>query len=405
MNLSALNSFDFKLYLTGNFFFLHGLWAQRIVLSWIAWELTKSPSYVGLTAFLSLAPTFISGPLFGVLADRVKNIKNAALLSYCSMILCSLLLFLSSNFNFLSPLILAIFCLLIGIIASASHPIRMALAPRLVIKDQLPSVVALTSVNFNISRLVGPAIGGSLILTTGINNTILLTIFFYIPILFVMMLIKPRLIDSNNFKKNQTLISSLIEGAKLTTSHQLIRFSIMISGLTAFVGRGPLETLPLIAEGMFSSGPYGLGIITASAGGGALLASLAKAIGASQKENTIPIDGIIAAVLIPLILILISLTQTFYQAAFLIFFLGFAATLVGISIQSLIQLELNDAYRGRVMSLWTMINMGAASIGAFLLGLISDLISIPNAQLIFGIIFGSIIILVLLYNYFLQAKI
>ena len=94
----------------------------------------------------------------------------------------------ASNLNFLSPLILAIFCLLIGIIASASHPIRMALAPRLVIKDQLPSVVALTSVNFNISRLVGPAIGGSLILTTGINNTILLTIFCYIPILFVMML-------------------------------------------------------------------------------------------------------------------------------------------------------------------------------------------------------------------------
>tara|TARA_B100001175_G_scaffold194504_1_gene165090 strand:- start:95 stop:634 length:540 start_codon:yes stop_codon:yes gene_type:complete len=178
----------------------------------------------------------------------------------------------------------------------------------------------------------------------------------------------------------------------------------MISGLTAFVGRGPLETLPLIAEGMFLSGPYGLGIITASAGGGALLASVAKAIGVSQKEKTIPIDGIIAAVLIPLILILISFTQNFYQAAFLIFFLGFAATLVGISIQSLIQLELSDSYRGRVMSLWTMINMGAASIGAFLLGLISDLISIPNAQLIFGIIFGSIIFLVLLYNYFLREE-
>ena len=129
-----------------------------------------------------------------MLADRV-NIKNAALVSYCSMILCSLLLFLVSNFNFLNPLILAIFCFLIGIIASASHPIRMALAPRLVTKDQLPSVVALTSVNFNISRLIGPAIGGSFILTTGVNDTILLTIFCYFPILFVMMLIKPRLID------------------------------------------------------------------------------------------------------------------------------------------------------------------------------------------------------------------
>ena len=72
MNINALNSSSFRLYLFGSFIALNGLWIQRIIIGWLAWEITNSPFYVGIAAFLSLAPTIFSGPVFGVLIDRVN---------------------------------------------------------------------------------------------------------------------------------------------------------------------------------------------------------------------------------------------------------------------------------------------------------------------------------------------
>ncbi|MDT1987285.1 MAG: MFS transporter, partial [Planktomarina sp.] len=78
MKLSALNHKDFRIYVAGNLFALNALWMQRITIGWIAWELTRSATFVGFIAFINFVPTMIMGPLFGVLIDRVR-IKHAAL--------------------------------------------------------------------------------------------------------------------------------------------------------------------------------------------------------------------------------------------------------------------------------------------------------------------------------------
>ena len=91
MNINALNSPSFRLYLFGSFIALNGLWIQRIIIGWLSWEITNSPFYVGIAAFLSLAPTIFSGPVFGVLIDIGFTIENIAVVSgvyiFCSIIL------------------------------------------------------------------------------------------------------------------------------------------------------------------------------------------------------------------------------------------------------------------------------------------------------------------------------
>ena len=78
MNLLALQSRGFRTYLAGNVFALNANWMQRVTIGWLAWELTKSAEFVGLIAFCYLGPTIISGPFFGVLADRLP-LKRAAM--------------------------------------------------------------------------------------------------------------------------------------------------------------------------------------------------------------------------------------------------------------------------------------------------------------------------------------
>ena len=396
MNLAALNSPSFRLYLFGSFIALNGLWIQRIIIGWLAWEISNSPFYVGIAAFLSLAPTIFSGPIFGVLIDRA-NIKVAFFLSYSAMILCSSILFFLILTDLLTIKSLLLICLFIGIIASAAHPIRMSLAPRLIDESQVPSLVALTAVNFNTSRLIGPAIGGFLIQYLGASGTILISIFTYLPVMVFIMLVKPRDLISDD--KNRSLIFDFFEGIKLIFSNSVIKFSIVLSGLTAFVGRGVLETLPLISEGMFSQGPKGLGLITASAGAGALFSSIAKALGKAEISGTnISNSTLFAALTIPIVVLLIGYANSFLISLFLIFILGFLATTVGISIQSKIQLELKDVFRGRVMSIWIMINMGSAAFGSIIFGLVSDYLSIQMSHTVFGYSFIFLIVFLILFN-------
>ena len=396
MNLAALNSPSFRLYLFGSFIALNGLWIQRIIIGWLAWEISNSPFYVGIAAFLSLAPTIFSGPIFGVLIDRA-NIKAAFFLSYSAMILCSSILFFLILTDLLTIKSLLLICLFIGIIASAAHPIRMSLAPRLIDESQLPSLVALTAVNFNTSRLIGPAIGGFLIQYLGASGTILISIFTYLPVMVFIMFVKPRDLISDD--KNRSLIFDFFEGIKLIFSNSVIKFSIVLSGLTAFVGRGVLETLPLISEGVYNQGPTGLGLITATAGAGALFSSIAKALGKAEISGTnISNSTLFAALTIPIVVLLIGYANSFLISLFLIFILGFLATTIGISIQSKIQLELKDVFRGRVMSIWIMINMGSAAFGSIIFGLVSDYLSIQKSHTVFGYSFVFLIVFLILFN-------
>ena len=86
------------------------------------------------------------------------------------------------------------------------------------------------------------------------------------------------------------------------------------------------------------------------------------------------------------------------MALFLIFILGFLATTIGISIQSKIQLELKDIFRGRVMSIWIMINMGSAALGSILFGMISDYSNIQFTHILFGYTFIFLIVFLISVN-------
>ena len=125
---------QFRLFFLGAFFSVQGIWVQRVTLAWIAWESTGSAGFVGLVAALGLVPSLVSGPLFGVLADRV-DIRRAAFVTNGSMVAC--LVALSLALPAVGPAGIAAVALAIGVVTSAHHPVRMSLGPRLVEKPQV----------------------------------------------------------------------------------------------------------------------------------------------------------------------------------------------------------------------------------------------------------------------------
>ena len=362
MNLEALKARDFRAYIIGNMFALNGYWIQRVTVGWLAWDLTSSAGFVGLIAFLSFAPTMFLGPFFGVLADRVR-LKQAAVAAQSSLLISAFLLLVMHLSGHLGPVPLAAFAVLAGAVDSAYSPVRMSLAPRLVAQNAVASVISLAAVNFNLARLTGPAIGGLLIAKWGVGAALVVQVVCYLPFVWALTTVNPRP-RANEATPSEGFWVSMRTGVLHTFRTPLIRQAVLLTGINAFVVRGVLEILPVLADGTFQRGAPGLGLLTSAAGAGALLAGLSKAVFPAQVGGRLPVHALLTAIVGNLIVAALGMTHLWGVAVVLIALLGFVATNTGVSMQTAIQIDLADEIRGRVMSLWIMVGIGAAAIGA-----------------------------------------
>lgn len=370
MKLSALTHKDFRIYVAGNLFALNALWMQRITIGWIAWELTRSATFVGFIAFINFVPTMIMGPLFGVLIDRVR-IKYAALATQSLLFVVALGFYLFFVLEILNETTLTIISALSGLIASAHNPVRMSLGPRLVEQSSVASVITIGAINFNLARLTGPALGGWLITVWGVSTALFVQTVFYLPFIIAISRLHPRQRSSSK-DAPEPFLRALITGVLYIAKNPFIRRIILFTTLFAFIIRGTLEILPVIADGIFSKGAMGLGILTSCAGFGALIAGMAKAIMPIQLTGHIPLTTFISALLGISLVPVVGFSNLWELTLISVTLLGFVGTYSAVSMQTAIQIDLDDDLRGRVMSLWIMVSIGAAALGALIMGGLAD---------------------------------
>ncbi|HKK37421.1 MAG TPA: MFS transporter [Paracoccaceae bacterium] len=383
MRLPApLKHAPFRAYLAGAFSGLLGMWILRISTAWLAWDLTGSAAVTGLVAFLNFAPTVVSGPVFGVLADRADP-RLGMMATQTAQALVAAFLAKTVLAGELTLPILAFLALASGVAASAYHPLRMTLAPRLVPPEILPQAVAMTALNFNTSRMIGPALGGWLIAVAGAGAAPALAALLFAPQILMLISLPPqppapRAEGPDGFRR---FAADLAEGARHVRARAPIMEAFVLSGLFAVAGRGVLELLPAAADGLYGRGAAGLGALTAAAGAGAILSSLwlgrsspdlAEMRRRARAASAVGLALVAALAAIPL--------WGFALAA--VAGLGAAGTVVGVSTQSIAQTGTPDGIRGRVMSLWILVGIGGAAGGALLLGSLGDLVGLRAALLI-----------------------
>ncbi|KPQ17691.1 MAG: Arabinose efflux permease [Rhodobacteraceae bacterium HLUCCO18] len=369
---------QFARFFVGVFFAVQAIWVQRVTLAWLAWERTGSAGFVGLVAALGLAPTLVAGPLFGVMADRV-DIRRAALAT--NGIMAGILAVLALSLPLVGAWGVAAAALAIGITSSAHHPVRMSLGPRLVAREMVQHVVSVTALNFNLARLVAPVIAGWIIASAGAGVALWVAVLCYIPMLAILPLLRPRALPP---RARAPFLQELRGGLRFAADAPLIREALILTLVFATLVRGALEVLPVLADGAFGQGAAGLGMLTAAAGAGALVSAMLKAWGAGAAGASIP-RSVLAAMALGFAAVAgMGLAPVWPLALLATALAGFTATWCGVSLQAAIQTDLPDAYRGRVMSLWTVVGVGAVAIGAGLIGVLAELFGIGPALVLAG---------------------
>ena len=365
VNLSALNSRNFRLYLAGNLFALNAMWMLRIIVGWLAWDMTGSASFVGLIAFVYFLPTIFFGPFFGVLIDR-SDVRRAAILVQSLFLIAASGLWLVQHLEILGATHLLTYSLASGIIMSAHGPVRMSMAPRLVASNDIPSAVNFVSLTYNVSRMTGPAIGGWAIAQIGTGPATIVTAFCYLPFLMALSLLRVRQAATRPSKPD--FLGDLAEGASIAFGDAGIRAALALAAIASIFILGSLEILPAIADGVFDKGAAGLGLLTAASGLGAIVAGLGLVLLPSAfGRNRLPLAAAISLFGVACIAGL-GLTASWPAAISLVAAMSAAAAASGIICQSVIQTRIDDGMRGRVMSMWASVAIGSSAMGAAILG-------------------------------------
>lgn len=359
---------NFRLYYAGIWFSTTAFWVLKIAIGWAAWELSHSAAWTGLVAASYLLPSVVLSPMFGVLADRIR-LKRGVQLVVFAQSLIGLVMCAGFAANVLNVQLLAALSVVHGLISAAYHPMRLTLVGRLVARWQIAAAAGLASIAFNTARVLGPALAGVLLAKYGTAVTLLVGALLYLPYLLLFSLVTLR----TRVRQNKPLMGEFISGLRHARQMPVMVPVIVMSILNGVVGRALFELLPAISGEVLNTGAHGLAVMTATAGAGAIVAGLAVArfdLSVQQRLLALALSvGLCCAATL-----LTGLSDQLVMAAIYCAVAGFSASYAGISSQSVLQISLDDEYRGRVMSLWTTVSFGAPAIGALLMGAIGEVL-------------------------------
>lgn len=377
---SALADRRFRRYFPASWFSSLGSWMLRFLLGWSAWELTGSATWVGAVAALMLAPTFLLSPLFGIVADRV-NPRFGLVGSMLIHALISGAGALASFTGHYSQLTLLLLAAAMGGVTSGHTPMRLALIPLLVERSALPSAVGLSAMTFNTARILGPAIGAWLL-----HRFSVVEAFVFAAVMFtasMLILLSLGGIGHREPAPREPWLRELVAGFRFVGRHPGLRLVFGFTITNGLLGRTLIELLPALSGELLRGGSGALATLTAGAGAGSIVAGLIV-----SRQRARP-DRLLAMVAGALLLVgVMQLAAGAFTDLWLltgmVATVSLATTLAGTGAQTLIHLGADEAYRGRVLSLWTVLAMGSPALGAALVGASADRLGFVTVLMVSG---------------------
>lgn len=369
--LRALNSRNYRLYFAGQLISLAGTWMQQIAMAWLAYRLSNSAFVLGSVGFASQIPILFFSAFAGVWSDRVDR-RRLLLLSQSLSMVQALVLAVLAWLEWLTPGLLIFMALCLGCINALDVPARQAIAVQLVDdKEDLPNAIALNSFLMNAARFVGPALAGYLVVLMGEAVCFLLNALSYLAVLLALSAIR---LPAQGRGRPAPALDALKEGIRYVREHGLIRRSLLLVSCISFLATPYAVMMPLFAKEIFGGDAGTFGLLMGCAGAGSLVASFFLA----SRRDTGGLEGkvALAAPAVGAALTCFALSPSQQVAYPIIMSIGFCVIVTIAGSNTLIQTRVDNAYRGRVMAIFSMAFLGIAPLGSFIVGSVAHQVGI-----------------------------
>jgi MFS family permease len=386
---SSLQYRDYRLLWLGTVVMATGQWLQQVVLSWIVFELTGSAFLLGLINGVRFLPFLFTSLIGGVLADRMDR-RRLMLWTQgyvFAMTLLMGLLFLSGRVEVWH---LFVFTFVSGAGWSLMMPVRQSIVPALVPRTDLLNAVALSSVAFNITRTVGPAIGGLLLAAIGGGGTFLVQAVLYAGVLAMTAAMRVPVLAEPAGGRATSAWGSMVEGFRYIRATPVVGALLVVGLVPMLLGMPYQSLLPIFAADVYDIGPGGLGILIGFGGLGSFVVTLIVA-----SAGDFPHKGLVQLLaLAALGVTLVLYSQITWLPLALVVLMAVGAAQMGYNTLNQTQLQTltADAMRGRVMSVY-MLNVGLVPAGSFAAGAVAALVGAPMTVAMMGVLITAIAVL------------
>ncbi|MBI2330190.1 MFS transporter [Candidatus Daviesbacteria bacterium] len=362
----ALQGRNYRLYFIGQLISMTGTWLQVVAQGWLVLKLTNSAFLIGLVAAVAALPTLFFSLFGGVVVDRFPKRKILIFTQGSSMVL-AFILGLLAIFNIITLWEIMLLAFLLGLVTALDAPARQAFAVEMVGKQDLHSAISLNAGIFNGARVIGPSIAGFLIAIVGVGGAFIINGLSYIAVIIALLLMK---VGSVTYQTHPNPLLAIKEGISYSLKHPIIRLFLIFTAVSSVFGWSYTTIMPYIAEHTFGLDAAGLGYLYAASGIGALAATFVVSGFAKKVNSLVFIVG--GNTLFALGAILFSLTSNFYPALVFLFISGFGLLLQFAMMNTVIQSVVEDKYRGRVLSIYTLMFFGFAPLGNLQIGFFAE---------------------------------
>jgi predicted MFS family arabinose efflux permease len=376
--LSAFAYRNFRLIWTGAFLSSIGTWTQDVALAWLIHTRMHDPFYLGLRAFASDAPLLTFMLLGGAVADRVDRRRILLISNTLQMVLAAALgiLYATGHLGIVPILVIAA---LTGLTQSQSAPTYQAVITSLVPPRQIPNAVALNSLQFNLSRAIGPAIAGLLLARAGTGACFAVNAISFLAVIVAVI----RIDLPPAAAPKGTLGESLRAGLR-HVAHDPLLSSLTLLGAAGALLAFPLITyLPVIAGDVLKTGVEGFSALLSSFGAGAIAGAVTTA-----HRGHVPRRGrtMLAALLVYGVTVTAAMASRVQILSMALLFVAGASLVTAFStLNSLVQENAPGDLKGRILSIWGLAFRSGTPLGALIAGALVRSLGAPRVLGAFAI--------------------
>jgi predicted MFS family arabinose efflux permease len=337
----------------------------QVAVGWLALQLLNSPLFVGLTGFAGGIPVLIFSLPAGIVIDRFDR-RAVLLVAQCAVMVVAAIFALLVAAQRIAPWSILVLVAAYGTVMSFIFPTRSTIVSALVARDDLANAVALNAAGQNATRVTGPALAGVLIALIGLASTFAVAALLQILALAATW----RLPSSSGGATRATLDRrSLTLGLRVIGAEGFLLRLILLAVITNLLVMPYLNMMPVVARDVMGLGASGLGLLLASAGFGTVAGALWVAHSSRLVAGTSA--PVMTATLFTVLVLLFALTSNVMLALPLLFAAGWLSAAFLAITQTILQLRVNDAIRGRVLSIY-LLTWGLLPIGQLAVGAVAD---------------------------------
>jgi len=375
---------NYRLFFGGQGVSLVGTWMQSVAQAWLILQLTHDPFMLGLLSAVQFLPVMILGLFGGLVADALPKRKTLIATQTVQMVLAFVLFALTQTGAVQVWHILALATLL-GVTNAVDMPTRQAFAVEMVGRDDIGNAVALNSALFNGARIVGPAVAGLAIGAFGIPIAFLLNGLSFLAVIVAYGVMSDDDLHSpaHYLRPNsvRAVGETLADGLRYCWHSPMLLLPIVVIGLASTFGMNFGVMIPALADEVLKTDAAGFGFLMAATGVGSLVAALLIAFSGRPRPMVIGVG----AIGLGIGLLAAGATNSFALAIPAMCLVGFGAIGMAATANTTIQLNVEDGYRGRVMSVYTTVFAGSSPIGGVFAGSLASIYSVSTSLLVAGV--------------------